>query len=362
MKILHIDEQRGWRGGEQQASYLIRGLVDRGHEILYAGRRDSAFLRADHGGSPDARIAAPFLGEWDITTAWRLARVIRRHSVDVVHAHTSHAHTHACVARTLAGRGKVVVSRRVDFVPRGSVFGRWKYGLPDRLVAISNRIADVLTEFGVPSEKLRVVHSCIDPARFDVEPLPRSDLGVPEDAPLLGNVAALVDHKDQATLIAAMPAVLAEAPATRLVIAGEGKLRVHLEDQIDRLGVGHAVRLLGYRNDIPRLLRALDVFVMSSKEEGLGTSVLDAMACSLPVAATAGGGIPEMVEDERTGLLTPVQDPAALAGAIVRLVRDKAFASALGRNARDLVLDRFTVDKMVEGNLRVYEEVVSESP
>jgi glycosyltransferase involved in cell wall biosynthesis len=355
VNVLHIDEQRGWRGGEQQAAYLIQGLAARGHTNVLAGRPGSAFLAADAGEA--RRVEAPFLGEIDPWTVAILARAVRRHRIDILHAHTSHAHTFACLAAKLARRGKVVVSRRVDFPPRATPFNRWKYGLPDRIVAISRRIAEVMEAFGVRPPRLCVVHSGIDPARLDVPPLARAELGIPDGAPLLGNVAALVGHKDHATLIAAMPAVLREIPELRLVIAGDGALRGAVEAQIERLGVGHAVTLLGYRRDVPGLLRTLDAFVLSSREEGLGTSVLDAMACELPVVATAGGGIPEMITHEQTGLLSPPQDPEALAHSIVRVFKDRELARSLGQNARQKVLAEFTVDRMVEGNLRVYESL-----
>ncbi|MCP4645920.1 MAG: glycosyltransferase [bacterium] len=359
MNLLHIDEQLGWRGGEQQASYLMRGLAARGHTIVIAGRGNGEFLHRDHGFEPAARIAVPCHGEIDLYTAWRLARVIRAHNIHIVHAHSSHAHTYACAARALARHGHAVVSRRVDFVPRNNTFSRWKYQWPDHVVAISDRIADVMRAFGVPGDKLTTVHSCIDPGRFDVAPLSRTDLGVPEDVPLLGNVAALVGHKDHTTLLEAMPRVLDAVPNLHLVIAGEGKLRPQLEEQIARLGIQDSVHLLGYRKDVPNLLHALDVFVMSSKEEGLGTSVLDAMACELPVAATAGGGIPEMVRHEQTGLLVPTQEPPALADAIIRLFREPDFAARLAAAGKALVHERFTVDTMVEGNLRVYERLLA---
>lgn len=358
MNILHIDDQRGWRGGEQQASYLIQGLVKRGHHVFLAGRSDGAFLNADHATDELARIAAPFWGEWDLWTAWTLARAVKTCDIHILHAHTSHAHTSACLARALARRGKLVVSRRVDFVPKGTFVNRWKYDYPDHFIAISGRITEVLRDFGVQEPRLTLVHSGIDPARFDVEPLPRSTIGVPEGVPLLGNVAALVGHKDHSTLLAAIPLVLREVPDLRLVIAGEGELRPALEKQIAELGIASSVRLLGYRTDIPRLLRALDAFVISSKQEGLGTAILDAMACELPVVATAGGGISELVAHERTGLLTPIQNPEALASAIVRVFREPALASVIAQNGRRLVVDRFTVDAMIEGNLRVYQRVL----
>lgn len=357
MRILHIDEQRGWRGGEQQASYLIRGLVALGHECAIAGRPGSAFVTGDHGPGLLGVVEAPFRGEADLWTAIKLARAVRRLDIDILHAHTSHALTYAVLARKLAGRGNVVASRRVDFCPRSNAFSRWKYGAADHIIAISGKIAEVMRAFGVQESRLSVVHSGIDPERLNVPPLPRSELGVPEDVPLIGNVAALVGHKDHHTLIAAMPVVLREVPEAHLIIAGEGPLRPNLERQIAQLNLGHAVHLLGFRNDVPAILKALDVFVMSSKEEGLGTSVLDAMAAGIPVVATAAGGIPEMVRDGETGLLAEAGNPRDVADRIVAVIRESQMAGALRATAANLVRERFTKDTMVAGNLEVYRRL-----
>jgi hypothetical protein len=124
VNILHIDEQRVWGGGEQQVSYLIQGLVRRGHHVAIAGRPGSPFLRHEHGGISPIRIAAPFITEFDPYTAFVLARGVRRYEIDILHAHTSHAHSAACLARRLAGRGKVVVSRRVVVAPRRGFLNR----------------------------------------------------------------------------------------------------------------------------------------------------------------------------------------------------------------------------------------------
>jgi len=358
MNVLHIDEQRGWRGGEQQASYLIQGLARRGHQVVIAGRRGGQFLWAKHGGAPVIRVAAPFVSEFDPYTALILAHAVKRHRIDILHAHTSHAHTAACLARRLARCGKVVVSRRVDFAPREDFFNRWKYSWPDRIVAISDAIGGVMRAFGIEENRLAVVPSATDPARFDVAPLSRRVLGVPEGVPFLGNVAALVGHKDHATLLDAMPEVLKALPTLHLVIAGEGGLRSQLEAQIARLRLSESVHLLGQRNDVPNLLRALDAFVLSSRQEGLGTSVLDAMACGVPVVATAAGGIPEMVVHEQTGLLSPPGDPIALAASIVRLFREPGLAQTMVQNAHELVQRKYSVDAMVEGNIGVYEALL----
>lgn len=357
MRILHLDEQRGWRGGEQQASYLVRGLAQRGHEVHIAGRSGGEFITRDHGAELAGVHAFPFAGEADLYTAYALARLVRREGIHILHAHTSHTHTLACLARRVAKCGRVVVSRRVDFAPSRGLWSRMKYRWPDRYIAISNAIADVLYAAGVPPDAVKVVHSAIDPHRFDVPPLDTRSLGLPEDAAVLGNVAALVGHKDQATLLHAMARVAPAWPQAHLVIAGDGPLRAALEALRDRLALGGRVHFLGYRDDIPRLLRTLDIFVMSSKEEGLGTSVLDAMACGVPVVATAGGGIPEMVRHDTTGWLAPVGDAEALARGIVTLGRDPALCKRLATAAAAMVHEEFHVDRMVAGNEAVYDEL-----
>jgi len=359
---LHIDEQRGWRGGEQQASYLMQGLAERGHRVLLAGRPGSPFVTREHGRADIDRHTFPFWSEWDPVTAWGLARLVRRERVDILHAHTSHAHTLACIARRLAGRGQVVVSRRVDFPPKTNAFSRWKYQWPCHYIAISEAIGRVLIEWGISSGKISVVHSAIDPARLAVPPATRESLGIPGEVPLIGIVAALVGHKDLPTFVDAMAAVHAAHPAAHAVIVGDGPLRGEIEALIRAKNLRDRVFLLGYRDDVPSILHALDIFVLSSNEEGLGTSVLDAMAVGLPVAATAAGGIPEMVRDGETGLLAPVGEGQALGAAIARLLDDPGAAGAMAANARRMVEEQFTVPRMVEGNLAVYQRALAESP
>lgn len=361
MKILHIDEQRRWGGGEQQVAYLLRGLVERGHEVLAIGRMGSAFserVRSDFG---ERLVTLPLRGEWDVASARRIGRLARSEMVDIIHAHTGHAHSLACMARRWAGSAKVVVTRRMSVAPKSSVFNRYKYSLPDRYVCISNSVRDVLGDLGVRSDRMSVVYSAIDPKRLDVEAMSREELGVDSDAFLIGCVGSLVHAKDQRTLIDAMPLVLKQAPEAHLVIAGEGPLRGELETRIGELSLGGQVTLLGHCDRVPGLLRALDVFAMPSREEGLGTSVLDAMAAGVPVVSTDAGGLPEMVKHEDTGLRSAVGDAEALATNLLRVAQDRDLAARLVGNARALVEARFTVDRMVEGNIAVYAGLLGSS-
>jgi glycosyltransferase involved in cell wall biosynthesis len=358
VNVLHIDEQRTWRGGEQQASWLMAGLAAQGHRITIAGRAGSPFLLAPHGGAEIDRIALPFLNEADPITAARLAAIIRGRRIDIIHAHTSHAHLQACLARAFARRGRVVVSRRVSFVPKPGPLNGWKYSMPDIYLAVSARVGEVLLEYGLPRHQVEVVYSSIDFSRTAVPAISRQELEVPEDALLLFSAGALVDHKDHATLLAALPPVLARHPNTLLLIAGEGKLRGALETQIAASGLGLHVRLLGHRTDVPAILRSSDLYVSSSWSEGLGTSVLEALACGIPVVATEAGGVGEMVLPGKTGLLVPARNPATLSAAMLEALDNPEQAQARAAQGKAHVEANFTTPRMVENTLRVYRRLL----
>ena len=360
---LHIDGERTWRGGEQQALYLATGLAQRGHGATLACQPGSPLAeRARAAGLEVAEVR--MRGEADFVAVLALRRLIRRGGFDVVHMHTSHAHTLGCTAAALARRGRTIVSRRVDFGVAANAVSALKYrhGV-DRYIAISEAIRRVLLEGGVDPARVSVVHSGIDLGRFAgvVPGRLREEFALAADAPVIGNVAALADHKGQRYLLAAMPRVLAAEPRARLFIVGEGALRPALEAQASELGIEAAVTLTGFRTDVAQWLELFDVFVMASHLEGLCTSVLDALAMRTPVVATAAGGLPEIVIDGETGLLVPPREPAALADALVRLLRDRALGRRLAEAGRRRVEKEFSVEGMVEGTLAVYDEVLHES-
>jgi len=182
-----------------------------------------------------------------------------------------------------------------------------------------------------------------------------AELWLPHHAPVVGNVAALVPHKGQRHLIEAASIVIQKVPDARFVIAGEGELREALEQQIKHLGLEKHVLLAGFRPDVLSVHKAFDIFVMSSVTEGLGTSILDAMASGKPVVATAAGGIPEIVRDGRTGLLVPPRDHDAMAAAIVKLLRDEPLRRRMGAAGLSLANARFSAERMVRETLEVYQ-------
>lgn len=360
LNILHVDEQTEWRGGEQQASWLVRGLAERGHRVWLAARPGSPFLANPHGGAAVERVALPLRGEFDLYSAARLGALCRRENIGLIHGHTSHAHTLAVLARFFTGGGvRVVASRRVSFPPKPHPLNRWKYTQPDRILCVSHHVAKVMREFGLSETQVRVVHSAVDPARMDVPPLPRAEMGVPEDVPLFVSAGALVDHKDHMNLLQAFAEARRALPQAWLVIAGGGNLRAALEAKAAELGVVERVRFLGHRIDAPRVIRAGDVYVSSSWSEGLGTSILEALASGTPVVATRAGGADEMVLPGKTGWLVPVRDSAALAAAMRECMEQRGAARRMAEEGRRLVDEEYTAPRMVERTIQAYAELLN---
>ena len=300
--------------------------------------------------------------EMDLGAAWRLSRLIKQLQPDIIHAHDPHGVAMAALALSMStqlAKPPLVASRRVDFHLKTNSMSRWKYRQVDCFICASEAIRQMLVADGVPAARAVTVHEGIDLERVDAAPAARlhEDLWLPHHAPIVGNVAALVPHKGQRHLIEAAALVVRQVPDARFVIAGEGELRPALERQIKEHHLEKHVLLAGFRPDVLSVHKSFDIFVMSSVTEGLGTSLLDAMACAKPVVATAAGGIPEVVADGETGFIVPPRDHAAMAGAIVQLLKDPALQQRLGTAGRARVRKRFSADRMLRDTLRVYQRV-----
>jgi glycosyltransferase involved in cell wall biosynthesis len=289
---------------------------------------------------------------------WGLAQALRESRPEVLQMHDPHAVGNGVAAARLVGGPALVATRRVDFPLRGPL-SRWKYGRCRRVIAVSRAIVSVLEADGVSRGRVSLVYEGVP----DREPPPGGAeelraLGVPEGAPVVGNVAALTGHKDHATLLDAAQVVLRRRPDARFVIAGEGPLRRELETRAREQGLEGRVIFAGFRSDVDRLLPAFAVFCLSSHLEGLGTSLLDAMAFGRPVVATAAGGIPEAVEHGVTGVVVPVRNPGALAQALLDVLENPELRRRLGTAGRARFLERFTAERMVEETLKAYREVL----
>jgi glycosyltransferase involved in cell wall biosynthesis len=358
VKVLHVEGGRNLYGGAHQILLLIEGLQARGISNAVVCRADSPLSIA---AGPFAEIhGMPMAGDLDVGLIGRLYRVIRRTRPDIVHLHSRiGADVMGGIAARLAGV-PVVHSRRLDN-PESRLMVALKYKLHDRVIAISDGISKVLLSEGLPPGKLRCVRDAIDASPYrqaaDSEWFCR-EFALQPGVPVIGVVAQLIERKGHRVLLDAMPELLAQWPGLQVLFFGKGPLASELGADINRRGLTTAVRLAGFRDDLPRILPCLSMVVHPAFMEGLGVSLLQASSSGVPVIASAVGGIPEAVRDQLTGLLVPPGDAAALAGAIARLLTDETLARRMGEAGRSLVDTEFSADLMIDGNLGVYQEVL----
>ncbi len=362
MFTLHIDTARTWRGGQNQALLTVLGLRERGHRAVLVAHPEGALARRASEGHDLIRLAPAH--EVDFAAGFRLSRVLRELKPDVIHAHDPHGVSMATMALSTmrsATRPLLVAARRVDFHLKQNAFSRWKYKSVDLMICSSDAIRQMVVKDGVPADRAVTVHEGIDAER--IAGLPAADihkeLWLPPRCPIVGNIGALVPHKGQRYLIEAAPRVVRAFPDAAFLVFGEGQLKHALQQQIKHLGLDRHVRLVGFRPDVLSMLKGFDVFVMSSVTEGLGTSILDAMAASRPVVGTAAGGIPEAVEHGVTGLVVPAQHPADMAEAIITLLRDPDTRARMGAAGLARAREHFNVDRMVDETLAAYEAAVA---
>ncbi len=361
LRILHINTERTWRGGEQQTLNLLIGLQARGLFCHLVCQADSPMEQRARAAGVNV-FPMSMRGEIDLRAAIRIRKLITEFNYAVIHSHTSHAHTLAYWA-SIGTEAVRLVTRRVDF----SIFRHsflklsgLKYRLlADYYIAISNKIKHVMTHDGIPAERIFVVHSGIDPQRFSQADGGRltAEFDIRNTEKVVINVAHLAGHKGQVYLVRAIPYVLSNIPGTRFFIIGKGELMNELKATAAELGLTRELVFTGFRKDVADFYRIADLFVMSSVQEGLGTAMLDALALAKPVVATDTGGIPEIIQNGKTGRLVQAANPEELAHGIVDMLTRTEAARKMADAGRALVETSFSVDAMVEKNIEVYQKV-----
>lgn len=353
LKILHVDPERGWGGGERQVIGLIEYLARRGHANHLLCRPDGALARAaEKIGTKTHPLK--LCNDFDLRPVWGVRRLIRDEAYDVIHFHTKRAHA---LSLWLGGASRAarVVTRRMDYPPRGGWYDRRLYNREvDGVVAISRGIASILAAAGVRREKIRVIHSGVDPAPFE-KTAPARPAGA---APVVGSVAVLEERKGHGFLLAAAAELKRQGRRVSYRIAGTGSEEERLRAASKMLGLGADVEFAGFIADVPAFLSTIDVFVLPSLFEGLGVAALEAMAAAKPVVASDVGGLPELVLDGRTGRLVPPGDAPALARAIAEILERPDRGRAMGEEGRTRVTREFTMERMAEQNESYYYELI----
>lgn len=362
MRVVLVDLERAWRGGQSQALLLLRGLRQRGHAAELVAPEGSALAaRATAAGVPVYFAAAGGDRRWG--AAKTLRRLLRENRVDIVHANEAHALTSAWLARAHR-HAPLVAARRVTFPLSRGYLSLARYRAASCIVAISEAVREQLLAAHLDPARIAIVPDGVEippPISDEHRLLARQRWNFAANDQVLALVAPLTAEKGHALLLDAFATLRRDAPQCRLLLAGDGPLRAALEERARAAGLAPDVRFAGFVEDVDAVYAACDVFVFPSLSEGAGTSLLSAMAHALPVVALARGGIAEIVQDGSNGLLVREATPAALAAGIQRLVADRELARRLGEAARETVAAKYSADRMVEGTLAVFERLAQPS-
>lgn len=362
MHILHLETGRHVYGGARQVLYLIKGLAGRGVAGTLVCPPDSEIVAVAGAQGIDV-VTAPMGGDIDVGFVLRFKALIRRIGPDLVHVHSRRgADVFGGLAARFAGV-PAVLSRRIDHVDLPGL-GTLKYRCYERVVVISAAIRRQLVEQGLPETKLRLVRSAVDAAAclpsWSRERFVDEFHLLEEDVPV-AVVAQFIRRKGHMHLLTALGQLRETVSRVRVILFGAGPLAASLEKKIAQAGLGSEVEFAGYRPDLLDFLGHFELLVHPAVREGLGVSLLEAQAAGVPVIAFRAGGVPEAVADGRTGMLLPVGDSTALAAAIADLVINPVRRRYLANAAPEWVRSEFGLERMVQGNLDVYSEILGHS-
>ena len=362
MRILQISSAASFGGGERYVADLTNALDERGHDLYLAVRPHSPLVAHVH--LPPTKIKTLRLrNALDVQSAHELARFVRRHEIEVVHAHMARDYSLAAYAARRNRNTKFIVTRHVMF-PLNRLH-RQTLARADRVIAVSNAVAKKLREDRLTSDdRIAVVHNGIDTDRFArilnsfdrVEFLRSKDL--PANAALVGSIGELRALKRHDDFIRAAALIAERLPQTHFVLAGvdtssTGEVRKQLEQLVTELQLNDRFHFLGWLDDAEKLLASLDVFVSASETESFGLAIAEAMAAGTAVVATATDGACEVVEPRSTGLLVPVGDVTSIAAAVCSLLSGND-RTEMGRRAREAVATRFSLQRMVDEIEAIY--------
>lgn len=361
LSILHLSTTSSWGGGEQQLIYLYQALQQKSvSQLILCPTHSQLFQYCDK----HRLHTVGYLAHRGVLHLMRcLSQQITSCRIVIIHAHDAHAHTIALMTKLIFRLSiQLVVSRKVNFQKKWSWLSRYKYNSRylSRIICVSEAVRNTMAPLVKDSRRLTVVYDSVDLDRFKQRrqaPDIRALFDIHSNVYLVGTIAALVPSKGLEIIIAVAKALRNSGLSVAFLMIGAGPLQAKLQQLIHQAALEKQVILMGFRSDIPAILPSLDVLMMPSREEGLGSTLLEAMACQVPVIATRAGGIPELVKEEETGLLVDIDDVASLTQALIRLLLDPLLRTQLTENATQQ-LEKFSPNLMAEKTLVVYERSI----
>ncbi len=369
MRVLHIGNEMLWRGGENQIRLLIEGLKNTASDVsnYLAYPAKSAAIEKFNAILPVGHVLRlPSRSGYDPRNAWRLVNFCRDNKIELINSHSSAGMSLALATKRRLPGIKLVAHRRVDIAIRENFFSRRKYASPliDRFVCISNAIADVLKAGNVDAEKVRVVRSAVDESPYfnkskdEMKRLISTKYQISRDTIWIGHAAALTWQKGFRELIQACEILKNKEVRFQCLVAGDGPFATEMRAMINSKGLSGRVHLLGHISNVSEFLLALDILAVPSHFEGLGTILLEGAFAGCALVGTRVGGIPEIIKDGETGLLVEKEQAGGLSAALQKVATDTNLRSALANSAKSYVRSQFSIRAMVEGNLKVYRELI----
>ncbi len=354
LKILHTESSPGWGGQENRILNEALGLQRLGAKVYILCQPESRLAEK----AKEAGIEVftyPMRKIYDIKAIYHTVRLINKLNIDVVNTHSGKDSYIAGFAGKLSKKRALIVRTRHLALPITSTFS-YKY-LADVVVTVSEYVRDYLISKGINPERVFAIPTGIDLEKFNpdrVKSSLREELGLSENIPLIGTVSVLRKKKGHHILIEAIPHVLKEFPQAIFVFAGNGPQRKNIEYKILQCGLSQNIIMLGHRDDIPQILKSIDIFVLPTLQEALGTSFIEAMAMGKPVIGSDVNGVREVIDDAVNGYLVPAEDKVALSEKIIELISDRQKAKDFGIRGREKVENKYTIEKMCSGMLEVY--------
>lgn len=366
LSVAHIETGRHLYGGAQQVVYLLQGLANRGVRNLLIAPQNSEISAAVQSNGSAKVITTRHSGDLSLGFYRETRRILNAEQPKLVHMHSRRGADTLGGLAAKASAVPAVLSRRVDNREHPLAI-RFKYPLYRQVIGISQAICHVLSEQGVDQTRLHCVHSTVDSDNFDTSTDNRrrarralnTEYGIPADHLLLAVVAQLIPRKGHRQLLSVLPAVIARQPKLSLLIFGQGPERDAIAAQIDSLGLAKHVQLAGFKSDLDRDLMGIDIIVHPAEKEGLGVALLKASAAGIPIIAGRAGGIPEIVQHEKNGLLFTPGDNAQLQAALELLINAPLQRQAMGAAGIQIAQNQFSIEAMVDGNLAVYQQALA---
>lgn len=367
LKVIHLVEDLKIGGAERVIADIAMGLDRKKYDVsVWCVTRGGETATELSEKGIDVKILGISSYHNPLNT-FKLTRQLKAARPEIVHTHGYFASVIGRLAARRAGISVILAhvhSTYWEYKKRHLMIERKLSRFTHKIICCSEAVENfVKNTEKITEKKTIVIYNGVDEERFfqlKNSTSIRAELGMDEEAAVVGTVSSLTPHKGHEFLVQAASLVLERLPSAKFLIVGDGPLRQRLEDQAKDLNIHPAVIFAGTRKDIPEILSLMDVFVLPSHtREGLGISIIEAMAAERPVVATDIGGIPEVVNHGETGLLVPSGNPEALSNALIELLQNPKKAKEMGEKGRARVKEKFTTKKMLSEIEHVYQSLIN---